>query len=649
MGAHRAPYVWVRIVAMAIVPHTYGTFARFGLSHVSPICPFPGTISAPVEFYVRLSDEYRLAPKIDHDSLTGDGLSYSFRPAVTGFMWAIIVRKADNYLYLDPNNIAKLKNRFMGVGGTRNVTRDCADTQVPIAAGTVYPRHLVGCEFVSALEYSLFVYVESTDMFGDGQLSTEVSFFAPLTNWFVDAPHFTAKAASNLLRVAFTPSASGRVWAIVTENTRHLVGTGISACVDITNTTSDETGTTNETEGSGKMSLAVQAYYHPLIQIEDLYSQVEYKGQTVLDFENSTVAPMDIKNKNENCAIMGSVNGTIPDAHLDDDYMEYWHLLQSSYQQNGTGAAALENSTYSPYRTCWLNGLVVEVDHVKNPNTFEKPVAFNMTNCGLVFATMYELWVYAEGMDDNTDGYLYRLPFRTMPSNELIQPFNRETVVGSYVADTRPRLSSKTEFDTWWQSVAPASVTYASGVSSNSSFTAEMYGGSVNITLADEMSSGCLYFNRTEEYSLTEFEVVQTDPTTGLVNWFRLKTETPSLGQYAGAGSVLLDPSYSDVLTMYGNYTYTNDTHFCTEYYEPTFFYFTPEIYQKPVYTTVGGSTGNALQVKNNNYVKVERKPEQFGVDVSFKPGSDGKVWVFVVAESNLEKVYGESFIQVAF
>ena len=51
MGAHRAPYVWVRIVAMAIVPHTYGvgmcgTFARFTpLSLPTQVRAFPETIT----------------------------------------------------------------------------------------------------------------------------------------------------------------------------------------------------------------------------------------------------------------------------------------------------------------------------------------------------------------------------------------------------------------------------------------------------------------------------------------------------------------------------------------------------------------------------------------------------------------------------
>ncbi|CAD7954330.1 unnamed protein product, partial [Amoebophrya sp. A25] len=152
-----------------------------------------------------------------------------------------------------------------------------------------------------------------------------------------------------------------------------------------------------------------------------------------------------------------------------------------------------------------VNGLLVE----RTSANFRDPVQIEIQDCGLASSTVYELYVYAENAADTTDGFLYRLSFRTMPSNELIQLYNRQPIIVGYQAATRLVEVPQAEYEQWEDESLDN--TFGENRTGNESlYDGTYFGGAINVTDGENYTFTCLEFNRSAAYSAFEIDVKET-------------------------------------------------------------------------------------------------------------------------------------------
>lgn len=260
----------------------------------------------------------------------------------------------DKFRYKDGNTINNLKAGEYGVGGGYNSSETCIMTQKSVTASVTYTISLEGCDFVAGAQYSLFVYTEDSNIYGDGILSSAVDFYVPMTNFFLEEPGLVTKPDVNFMQFRFKTAGRGRVYAIlspytglfyppdgysdVASNFERNHGPGGAWIEGNASNSASSGGNANNaslSNSSGatnpltKMSWSNSYYTGNHVAIEDIhdrvkrkalislqedmYGYVNFQGQDIRNFEYSPVKPIDVIRKASGIAVPGVPDD--PDLH----------------------------------------------------------------------------------------------------------------------------------------------------------------------------------------------------------------------------------------------------------------------------------------------------------------------------------------------
>eukprot|EP00930_Biecheleria_cincta_P025161 TRINITY_DN17949_c0_g2_i3.p1 TRINITY_DN17949_c0_g2~~TRINITY_DN17949_c0_g2_i3.p1 ORF type:complete len:5308 (+),score=711.55 TRINITY_DN17949_c0_g2_i3:64-15987(+) len=174
---------------------------------------FIGTMSAPLEFIVPVSNDFAQAPAVTGAPHMG-GVDLLFAATGAGMAWGVVVSASDAASVTTSGaSISSLKAGLGALGACR-----VASQAIP-AGAALQTMNIAGCALVMNTTAKAFVYIEDSNGLGDGRLSEAFDVVLPASNGFADGPWETRTPRSAAASLSFTPVGSGLVWAMITSDT----------------------------------------------------------------------------------------------------------------------------------------------------------------------------------------------------------------------------------------------------------------------------------------------------------------------------------------------------------------------------------------------------------------------------------------------
>jgi fibronectin type 3 domain-containing protein len=397
-----------------------------------------GTLSPPLEFFGPPTNDFAVDPIVVLDSITPDGLTLEFTPALPGLMWAMVAPAA----YANWIDNSAVKAGTFSVGGP-----GCRKKGVSVSSN-MEQATLSNCSLQRGTDYRSFIYVEGpASHYDDGTLSAPIPTYAPATSmFFLAGPDLTSTPSMDVVRVGFnatfsdTPDVSGeaRVWVMVVTSQDALSVTPRSVTVgtDAQGASSTVAEALNQTGCFYNMTFTSQVYvelelnlcylkhattYKLVVYIEDMNGRFDGK----LELVDVPVPP-------------GISNGFIsfPNVTSGSSNDEIYATFTASEMYGRVWAAVVPQAVASVTTIA----SIMSFQHALGMPSCRKEgseiiggtaVTIYLHGCYLVSLTPYIVFVYISGMGGHDDGSLTSKAYTTPNSNFFVSA----PVVGPVTSD----------------------------------------------------------------------------------------------------------------------------------------------------------------------------------------------------------------------